>query len=212
MKKQLQIALRGAALSMALVGMVACGDAASDSPSESAGVEAPVDGAGSADTSDTAEQAPAATEASAVESGGEDASAGSELVGCAAFEAESRFLPVADLVAAIEDPTCEAGQNLVFVDARPQLDFEYGHIPGAINVPYFNVAAFVDELPRDKWLVIYCECPHAEAVQAADALTSPENGFTMVKVIDEGLGGWRDLGREIVTGGDAAAGEATSEG
>ena len=205
MKNQLQFALRGAVLSLALVGMVACGDAASEDPSDAAVVEAPVDdAAGAVDAIDASAGAPAEDAVS------EDA--GVELVGCAAFEAESRFLPVADLVAAIEDPDCEAGQNVVFVDARPQLDFEYGHIPGALNVPYFNVAAFVDELPRDKWLVIYCECPHAEAVQAADALTSSDNGFTMVKVIDEGLGGWRDLGREIVTGGDAAADEATSEG
>jgi cytochrome c oxidase cbb3-type subunit 3/ubiquinol-cytochrome c reductase cytochrome c subunit len=117
-------------------------------------------------------------------------------LGCAAFDNDERFLPVADLIASMEEPTCEAGQNIVFVDARPQLDFEFGHIPGAISVPYFNVEAYADELPKDAWLVIYCECPHAEAVQAADALTG-KFGFTQVKVIDEGLAGWRDLGRPI---------------
>lgn len=128
-------------------------------------------------------------------------------LGCAAFENSERFLPVADLIASMEDPTCEAGQSVVFIDARPQLDYEFGHIPDAINVPYFNVEAYADELSKDDWLIVYCECPHAEAVQAADALTG-KFGFTKVKVIDEGLGGWTDLGRPLVT----KSAESESEG
>lgn len=91
-----------------------------------------------------------------------------------------------------------AGTEILFVDARPTTDYEFGHIPGAVNVPYFEPEKHMDALPRDKWLVAYCECPHAEAEQVADALE--KNGFTMVRVIDEGLQGWKDLGGEVVGG------------
>ena len=90
-----------------------------------------------------------------------------------------------------------AGVEIVFVDARPELDYNSGHIPGAVNVPYFDVEAHLTDLPKDKLIVAYCECPHAEAVQVADKLLA--SGFAHVKVIDEGLAGWRDQGGELVT-------------
>jgi rhodanese-related sulfurtransferase len=92
----------------------------------------------------------------------------------------------------------DAGTDILFVDARPAADFESGHIPGAVNVPYFEPEKHLDQLPKDKWIVAYCECPHAEAEQVADALE--RNGYTQVRVIDEGLQGWKELGREVVGG------------
>lgn len=106
---------------------------------------------------------------------------------------EGKYTPVADIKAA-----ADAGADIVFVDSRTQSDFQFGHIPGAVNVPYFEAAQHVSELPKDRWIVTYCECPHAEAEQVADALIA--DGFTMVRVMDEGLQGWRDAGGEIATG------------
>lgn len=105
-------------------------------------------------------------------------------------EGGNKFIAVADLVAALD-----AGMDIVIVDARPQLDYDFGHIPSAVNVPYFDVESHMDQLPKDQWIVTYCECPHAEAEQAADVLLA--NGFTHVKVIDEGLLGWRELGGDL---------------
>jgi rhodanese-related sulfurtransferase len=92
----------------------------------------------------------------------------------------------------------DKGTDILFVDARPATDYEFGHIPGAVNVPYFEPEKHLDKLPKDKWIVTYCECPHAEAGQVADALE--KNGYTKVRVIDEGLQGWKDLGRSVVGG------------
>jgi rhodanese-related sulfurtransferase len=88
-----------------------------------------------------------------------------------------------------------AGVPITFVDARTPLDYDSGHIPGAVNVPYYEPQAKMAQLPRDQLIVTYCECPHAEAMQVADALAA--DGFGWVKVIDEGLAGWRDLGGEL---------------
>lgn len=107
---------------------------------------------------------------------------------------EDPFISVAELEAAMD-----AGMDIQFVDARPPLDYEFGHIPGAINVEYSTADQFdVSALPTDRWMVAYCECPHAEAQQVYDALRA--KGVGNIKVLDEGLAGWRDtLGRELET-------------
>jgi len=113
---------------------------------------------------------------------------------------------VADAFVAGDDPfvstdevqaALDAGMDIQFIDARPPLDYEYGHIPGAINVEYSTADQYdVSTLPTDRWMVAYCECPHAEAQQVYDALRA--KGVANIKVLDEGLAGWRDtLGREL---------------
>jgi rhodanese-related sulfurtransferase len=110
-----------------------------------------------------------------------------------ALFAEGKFASAADIKAADD-----AGEDIVFVDSRVALDYESGHIPGAAHVPYFEAADHIDSLPKDRWIVTYCECPHAEAEQVADVLL--DNGFTMVRVMDEGLQGWREIGGAVETG------------
>jgi rhodanese-related sulfurtransferase len=104
-----------------------------------------------------------------------------------------RMVPAATVAQAVQ-----AGVDIVFVDARPALDYEAGHVPGAINVPYSEPEQHLEKLPKDKWIVAYCECPNAEASQVANALEN--NGFQKVRVIEDGLGAWQALGNELVAG------------
>ena len=101
--------------------------------------------------------------------------------------ADKLFVPVDDIKKAYD-----AKQDFVLVDARPPTDFAAGHIKGAVNAPYFEVEKHLSKLPKDKWIITYCACPHAEAEQAARTLL--KNGYTKVKVIDEGYFGWVDKG------------------
>lgn len=101
--------------------------------------------------------------------------------------ADKLFVPVDEIKKAYD-----AKQDFVLVDARPPTDFAAGHIKGAVNAPYFEVEKYLNQLPKDKWIVTYCACPHAEAEQAARTLM--KNGYTKVKVIDEGYFGWVDKG------------------
>ena len=82
--------------------------------------------------------------------------------------------------------------NLLIIDARAPTDFAAGHIPGAINIPYYEMGQRYKEVPKDKWVITYCACPHAEAEQAARELL--KQGYTQVKAIDEGYFGWVDKG------------------
>ncbi len=161
---------------------------------------APADPA--ADQPQTEPTAPGAAAAVAVEppAGAPTAGAGVATTPEEAFVAGGpRFVSAAAVAQAVD-----SGTQIVFVDARPPTDYEFGHIPDAVNVPYYEPEQHLDSLPKDAWIVAYCECPHAEAEQVAQALET--NGFTQVRVIDEGLQGWRDLGREIVGGTPASNG------
>jgi rhodanese-related sulfurtransferase len=140
--------------------------------------------------------------ASPSEAAGAEPDAAGGALGAAGLSAEAleALSPDSDLLVPVKYvmEARDAGVDIVFVDARPELDYEFGHIPGAINVPYFAADEHLSELPRDRLIVAYCECPHAEAVQVADALVA--DGFPQVKVIDEGLFGWTELGGETVAG------------
>lgn len=48
-------------------------------------------------------------------------------------------------------------QNTVLLDVRTQAEYQSGSIPGAINIPLDSLRERMDELPRDKTIVIYCQ-------------------------------------------------------
>jgi len=88
--------------------------------------------------------------------------------------------------------------TMVLLDARAPSDYAAGHIAGAIDLPFYDVATFLDTLPDDHWIVCYCACPHAESGRAAQTLQ--QNGFTQVTVLDEGFFGWQSAGYPVHTG------------
>ena len=104
---------------------------------------------------------------------------------------EARFVSIHDVHASLE-----AGDALMLVDARPTADFLTSHIDGAVNLPFYDVEEYVDALPRDRWIVTYCGCPHAVSGQAADVLFAA--GFEQVAVLDEGFYEWQDAGYPVV--------------
>jgi cytochrome c oxidase cbb3-type subunit 3/ubiquinol-cytochrome c reductase cytochrome c subunit len=82
----------------------------------------------------------------------------------------------------------DRGAKMAILDARAPSDYANGHIAGAVSVPFYAPEPYVNDLPKDAWLVCYCGCPHAESGQLARKLM--DKGFTKVTVINEGLGYW----------------------
>lgn len=101
------------------------------------------------------------------------------------FKAEGRFV-AADLVKAERDK----GAAMIMVDARPPSDYITMHIDGAISVPFYDVSKHKDKFKKDVWIVAYCACPHAESGIVYDFLK--KEGYTKIKVLDEGYNYWRD--------------------
>ncbi len=88
--------------------------------------------------------------------------------------------------------------KMAILDARAPSDYMFQHIAGAVSVPFYDPDPYVNDLPRDAWLVAYCSCPHAESGMLARKLTA--KGFTKVTVLDEGLGVWVRRGYPVATG------------
>jgi len=89
----------------------------------------------------------------------------------------------------------DRGASMILIDARPPSDYARMHIAGAISVPFYQTADYAKQLPRDRYILTYCACPHAESGQVRDALR--KLGYPRVAVIDEGLLVWRDRGYAV---------------
>ncbi|MEE9384072.1 MAG: rhodanese-like domain-containing protein, partial [Nannocystaceae bacterium] len=82
--------------------------------------------------------------------------------------------------------------------AKPESDYVERHIKGAASLPFYLVESYLDAVPRDVWIVVYCACPHAESEAAADVLL--DAGFDKVRVLDEGFRVWQERGYPTESG------------
>ena len=78
-----------------------------------------------------------------------------------------------------------AADRLVLLDVRPAIEFESGHIPGAISIPPEQLPSRLDELPRDRPIVAYCRGDYCLFADEAVALLR-ERGFEAYRLD----GGW----------------------
>lgn len=108
-----------------------------------------------------------------------------------AFDAKADFIP-ADTV---KREIVERKATAIIIDARPPSDYARMHVAGSISVPFYQVAEFSKQIPKDRYILTYCACPHAESVKVRDALRAL--GYTRVAVIDEGMLAWRDRGYPV---------------
>jgi len=47
-------------------------------------------------------------------------------------------------------------KTAVFVDARPKMSYDSGHIPGAISIPVDELQNRLGELKKSDWIITYC--------------------------------------------------------
>ncbi len=98
----------------------------------------------------------------------------------------------ADLVKRLE------GEDVpVILDVRSPEEFADGHIPGAINVPYDQIAANLDSLESflTAEIVVYCRTGRRAGV-AEKALR--EAGFTQVVDLEGHMISWNEAGLPVV--------------
>lgn len=109
------------------------------------------------------------------------------------LSSEGRFVAADKVKAAIDE-----GKALILVDARPASDYLTAHIKGAVSVPFYEAKQHLQRLPKDQWIVSYCACPHAESGVVYDLLK--KQGYTQIKVLNEGFHYWRDKGYPLAKG------------
>jgi rhodanese-related sulfurtransferase len=107
---------------------------------------------------------------------------------------EGRYLAADDLKAALDQKA-----RVVLVDARPLSDWIASHLPGAVPIPYYDVNALAETLPKDGTMIVaYCACPHAASGEVVDYLR--ELGFPATAILDEGFLVWVERGYPVVPG------------
>jgi rhodanese-related sulfurtransferase len=83
----------------------------------------------------------------------------------------------------------------VLLDVRPRVEFDAGHLPGAISVPLDELDRRLEELPPDRTIVAYCRGPYC--VYADEALGVLAARGWNVRRLEEGVWEWREAGLPV---------------
>jgi rhodanese-related sulfurtransferase len=85
--------------------------------------------------------------------------------------------------------------HLFLLDVRTPQEYAEGHIAGAVNVPYDQLATRLAEVPKDKDVVLYCRSGRRAGI-AADVLAA--NGYTRLSHLEGDMIAWTEKGRPVV--------------
>lgn len=88
----------------------------------------------------------------------------------------------------------DAGEDLVIVDLRPPVEVLPGPpaIPGALRMAMEELGRRHQEIPRDRDVILYCDCPN-ETTSARAALLLRGKGITRVRPLAGGIDAWHAL-------------------
>lgn len=95
-----------------------------------------------------------------------------------------------------------AAGRVSVVDVRGATEWEAGHIPGASNVFVGELPERLDEIPRDRPVVVHCQSGARSAI-AASVLRA--NGFDNVIDLPGGFAEWKGGDRPVDSAGQAVA-------
>jgi hydroxyacylglutathione hydrolase len=100
-------------------------------------------------------------------------------------------MQVGELVHLIDD------DKVTVIDVRAQSEYEAGHLPGARNIPLGHLAEHVEELPKDRPLVMHCQTGGRSSI-AASLLRG--RGFKNVVNLAGGYQAWEKQGYKVGRG------------
>ena len=74
----------------------------------------------------------------------------------------------------------DSGEEHIILDTREQDEFDEGHIPGAIQIPYTEIENEAEEMlpDKDKLILVYCRSGRRSKI-AAESLA--KLGYTNIK-------------------------------
>lgn len=85
--------------------------------------------------------------------------------------------------------------EIILLDVRPEVEYENGHLPGALSLPLAEIEQKLASLPDDKTIVAYCRGPYC--VFADDALAVLAANGRRVARLEEGVPEWRQAGHAV---------------
>jgi glyoxylase-like metal-dependent hydrolase (beta-lactamase superfamily II)/rhodanese-related sulfurtransferase len=90
-----------------------------------------------------------------------------------------------------------ARQDALLLDVREPAEYRAAHIPGAVNVPPCDLASRIEELPRDREIVVICQAGRRSR-RAGSFLA--DRGFPRIVNLDGGTDAWLAAGLAIDSG------------
>ncbi|GAB2662887.1 rhodanese-like domain-containing protein [Arenimonas aestuarii] len=91
----------------------------------------------------------------------------------------------------------------LLLDVRSPEEFAQGHLPGAVLIPHDQLAARLDEIDRDRWVLVYCRSGK-RASMAQDIL---EDAGIEVRQVEGSWLRWQAEGRPVQVPAKAEASE-----
>lgn len=84
--------------------------------------------------------------------------------------------------------------KVVVVDARPLLEYDQGHVPGAISVGPDRWEFIAGYLPKDKEVALVFYCRGIGCVMSTEAATEADKaGYKNIKIMQGGLPEWKSM-------------------
>jgi membrane protein DedA with SNARE-associated domain/rhodanese-related sulfurtransferase len=104
-----------------------------------------------------------------------------------------RELRMAKITPGELDQMLDAGEAPIIFDVRSVVELEQdpAMVRGAIHLAMDDLDKRHQEFPRDREIIIYCDCPNEES-SAKTALLLRKKGYTRVRPLLGGIAAWRD--------------------
>ena len=83
------------------------------------------------------------------------------------------------------------------LDVRNDSEYAGEHIPDSLHIPYGDIAARVEELPRDRRIAAICRGGKRSGLAAS---ILQREGFADVIHVGKGVGAWRAAGNPVESG------------
>jgi hydroxyacylglutathione hydrolase len=124
-----------------------------------------------------------------------------------AWAAEGRELQTVPQIDSRELAERRARGEVAVVDVRGAAEWEAGHIPGGLNIPVGHLTDRLEEIPRDRPVVVHCQAGARSAI-AASVLQA--NGFDDVLNLKGGFSAWQSNGDPGERGTERSAAKGTA--
>jgi rhodanese-related sulfurtransferase len=87
--------------------------------------------------------------------------------------------------------------DFLLIDVRTEGEYNDGHLPGAIVIPYNEFETRYEEILefKDKKVILYC---HVGGMGDHAGRVLIKNGFTNVENLEGGIARWRNTGGRII--------------
>ena len=94
----------------------------------------------------------------------------------------------------VREMQAQKSAALYVLDVRTPEEFASGHVPGAVNIPYDQVASRVAEIPKDKEVVLYCRSGRRAGLAAAEL---EKAGYEDLQLMQGDMPAWEKAGLPV---------------